>query len=76
MAKKIKKEEKSEKEILEEINSKLNKLIGLVAVSTIKEQKKKIPILKNLGFTIEETVALTGLTIDIVKKERGKLKKK
>jgi len=76
MAKKIKKEEKSEKEILEEINSKLNKLIGLVAVSTIKEQKKKIPILKNLGFTIEETAALTGLTIDIVKKERGKLKKK
>jgi len=76
MTSKQKTQAKSSEELLQEIIGKLDKILGVLAVSTIKEQKKKIPILKNLGFTIEETAALTGLTIDIVKKERGKLKKK
>ena len=38
------------------------------------DSKTQIRILKKQGFTIEETVNLTGLTVDVVKKERGKIK--
>ncbi|MCV0400164.1 MAG: hypothetical protein K5785_09265 [Nitrosarchaeum sp.] len=68
------KKEKSEKELLSEISLKLDKVIGILASSSIKESKDKIPLLKNLGLTIEDTVNITGLTIDVVKKERSKLK--
>ena len=68
--------EKTEKQLLEEISSKLDKIIGIIAVSAINEPKEKVPLLKNLGFTIEDTAKITGLTIDVVKKERGKLKNK
>lgn len=67
--------EKTEKEILQEIGFKIDKIMGVLAVSNIKEPKDKIPILTKLGFTIEETALFTGLTVDIVKKERAKLKK-
>jgi len=70
----IQKKEKTEKDYLKEISGKLDRVIGIIAASSIKEPKKKIPLLKNLGFTIEETAKITGLTIDIVKKERSKLK--
>ncbi len=66
--------EKTEKQLLEEISNKLDKIIAFLATSDIKEPRDKVPILKNLGFTIEQTSILTGLTIDIVKKERGKIK--
>jgi len=69
-----KKKEKTEKELLIEISQKLDKIIGILACSSIKEPKDKVPLLKNLGFTIEDTANITGLTINVVKKERSKLK--
>jgi len=68
------KKEKTEKEYLREISDKLDKNIGIIATSSIEEPKEKVPLLKNLGFTIEDTAKITGLTIDVVKKERAKLK--
>ena len=68
--------EKTERQLLEEISGKLDKIIAFLATSNIKEPKDKVSILKNLGFTIEQTSVLTGLTLDVVKKERGKLKNK
>lgn len=67
--------EKTEKEILQEIGFKLDKIMGVLAVSNIKEPKDKIPILTKLGFTIEETALFTGLTVDIVKKRKSQIKK-
>jgi len=40
-----------------------------------KEPKKQVQILANLGFSIHESMAFTGLTENVVKKERTKLKK-
>jgi len=68
--------EKTEKQLLQEISNKLDKIIAYLSTSNIKNPKEKVPILKNLGCTIEETAMLTGLTIDIIKKERTKLKNK
>ena len=65
---------KTELEILNEMNVKLDKIIGILAASSIKEPKNKVPLLKNLGFTIEDTAYITELTIDVVKKERAKIK--
>ena len=45
---------KSEKELLEEINKKLDTLIGLIAIQD-KNQDEQIHILKALGFTSKET---------------------
>lgn len=67
--------EKTEKQLLQEISNKLDKIIAVLSISNIEDPKQKVPILKNLGFTIEETSMFTGLTIDVVKKERAKLKK-
>ena len=67
--------EKTEKQLLEEISTKLDKIIAYLAISNIDKPKDKVPMLKGLGFTIEETSILTGLTIDVVKKERSKIKK-
>ena len=56
------------------MNTKLDKIIGILATSSIKDPKDKIPLLKKFGITIEDTVMITGLTINVVKKERAKLK--
>jgi len=69
-----KQDEKSEKEYLKEISEKMDKIIGIIAASSVKEPKDKVSLLKDLGFTIENTAKITGLTIDVVKKERSKLK--
>jgi len=55
------KKEKSEKELLEEISGKLDKLIGILAIQG-KNEDDTIKILKKLGFTSEETGTLVGLT--------------
>lgn len=65
---------KTELDVLNEMNDKLNKIIGVLASSSIENPKDRVPLLKNLGFTIEDTANITGLTIDIVKKERSKVK--
>ena len=56
------KKEKSEKELLEEISSKLDKLIGISAIQG-KEKDDQIRILKKLGFQaaeIEKLVVVKG----------------
>lgn len=74
LTKKTNEKPKTELDLLNEISLKLDKVIGILACSSIKESKDKVPLLKNLGFTIEDTANITGLTIDVVKKERSKLK--
>jgi len=68
--------EKTEKQLLVKISSKLDKVIAFLAISNIEDPKNKVPILTNLGFGVELTSSLTGLTKDVVKKERVKLKNK
>ncbi|MCH8915861.1 MAG: hypothetical protein IIA82_08485 [Thaumarchaeota archaeon] len=74
LVKKTNEKSKTELDLLNEISLKLDKVIGILACSSIKEPRNKIPLLKNLGFTIEDTANITELTIDVVKKERSKLK--
>jgi len=65
---------KSSEELLEEISMKLDMIIAVLVISG-KEPEKQIKILAGLGFSISQTSAITGLTIDVVKKTRSKLKK-
>ena len=58
---------KSEKELLEEISGKLDKIIGVLAIQG-KEEDTQIRILKKLGFQPEEVGKLLGIN--------GKLKDK
>jgi len=48
---KLSKKEKSEKELLEEISGKLDKIIGILSIQGIKDTDQKIGILKTLGFS-------------------------
>jgi len=51
---------KSEKELLEGINEKLDKLIGILAIQG-KNEDEQIRILKVLGFTSKQTGSLIGI---------------
>ena len=51
---------KSEKELLEEISGKLDKIMGVLAIQG-KEEDSQIRILKNQGFNSEEVGKLVGL---------------
>jgi len=51
---------KSEKELLEGINEKLDKLIGILAIQG-KNEDEQIRILKVLGFTSKQTGSLLGI---------------
>ena len=62
--------EKSEKEILEEINNKMTKMLAILAIGG-KEENIKIKILKKAGFTSEETGLYTGLTDAAVRKRKS-----
>ncbi len=57
----VTKKEKSEKELLEEINEKLDKIIALLAIQG-KDENTQIQILKKLGFEAEEIGKLLGVT--------------
>lgn len=74
MTKKPEKKKTSE-DWLEEISKKLDKLVAVLAISG-KTPKEQVRILYRFDFSIEETMNLTDLTENIVKKERAKLKKK
>lgn len=52
--------EKTERELLEEISKKLDKLIAIQAIQG-KDEDAQIRILKSNGFTSEETGRLIGL---------------
>lgn len=51
---------KSERELLEEISKKLDKLIGILAIQG-KNEDEQIRILKVLGFTSKQTGNLVGI---------------
>ena len=52
--------QRSEKEILKSIESKLDRLIGVTAIQG-KENKLQAKILKSLGFRYREVSELTGI---------------
>jgi len=54
------KNKKSEKELLEEISTKLDKLMGILAIQGKKEDEQ-IQILKKLGFPAVEIEKLLGV---------------
>jgi len=53
--------EKNERELLEEINAKLEKILGVLAIQNIKDVDSKIKILKNLRLSSGEIGTLLGL---------------
>lgn len=53
--------EKSEKELLEEISKKLDKIIAILAIQG-KDEDDQIRILKRLGFMADEIGKLLGVT--------------
>ncbi len=69
--------QRSEKELLESIENKLDKLIGVTAIQG-KQDKLKAKILKSLGFKYREISELTGIsegtlkTWDHLSKKRNK----
>jgi flagellar motor switch protein FliG len=65
--------DKTEKQILEEINEKLNKLIALNAVQG-KNKVEQIKILASLGFTNVEISKLTAIPKGTVDSTRAKIK--
>lgn len=67
------KQDKTEKQILEEINEKLNKLIALSAVQG-KNKQEQVKILSSIGFTNVEISKLTGIPKGTVDFTRAKFK--
>ena len=65
-----KKQEKTERELLEEINAKMTKMLAILAIEG-REEDIKIKILKKAGFTSEETGLYTGLTDATVRKRKS-----
>lgn len=66
---------KTPEDWLEEISKKLDKLVGVLAIVG-KTPKEQVRILYRFDFSIEETMILTNLTENVVKKERSRIKKK
>lgn len=64
------KNEKSEKELLKEINEKLGKILSILAIQG-RETDIQIRILKKAGFTSEETGMYVGLTDAAVRKRKS-----
>lgn len=62
----------SEKQLLEEINSNVKKLISVIAVQGL-DDGKKIKILSNMGYSSFEIEEITGIPAATV---RGKKNKK
>ncbi len=69
MAKKSK--EKTEKDLLQEISNKLDKIPAALAIQNIEEKNDKIIILKKAGFTSAEIAPLIGLTESGVRDTKG-----
>jgi len=60
--------EKSEKELLEEISGKLDKILGVLTIQG-NEEDAQIKILKKLGFQPEEVGKLLGISEKIKDKQ-------
>ena len=67
------KSDKTEKQLLEEINDKLNTLIGLNAIQG-KHKAGQIKILTSMGFTNAEISKLTGIPKGTVDTTRARKK--
>ncbi len=65
------KKPKTELDILNEINSKLDKLIGVLAIPNIKNVDDKIHLLKNLNFKSDEVGPLVGIKGTSVRDREG-----
>jgi len=66
-----KKKPKTELDLLNEINSKLDKLIGVLAIPNIKNIDDKIYLLKNLDFKSDEIGPLVGIKGTSVRDKEG-----
>jgi hypothetical protein len=65
--------DKSEKQLLEEINDKLNTLVGLNAIQG-KQKVDQIKILASMGFTNAEISKITGIPKGTVDTTRARKK--
>ncbi len=66
------KEEKSEKDLLEEISGKLDKLIAIISVSNLgSDVDAKIKFLKNLGWDSIEIGPFVNLSSSRVRERKG-----
>ena len=59
--KKDQENEKSEKEILQEISDKLDRLMGILAIQNTEDPDEKIYTLKKLGFKSEEITSFVNV---------------
>lgn len=66
-----KKNPKTELDILNEMNSKLDKLIGILVIQNIKNIDDKIHTLKNLKFKSDEVGPLVGIKGTSVRDKEG-----
>lgn len=67
--------EKTERELLQDINKRLDKLIGIVAIQG-KPQNQQIEILDGLGFDSKTAGLYVGLSADAVRQRKSQLKRK
>lgn len=70
-----KNKEKTEKELLQEISKKLDKIPAVLAIQNLKDKNNKIIILKKAGFTSTEIAPLIGLTESGIRDTKGWKKK-
>lgn len=66
-----KNKEKTEKELLQEISNKLDKIPAALAIQNINNKNEKIMILKKGGFTSAEIAPLVGITESGVRDTKG-----
>ncbi len=63
-------EEKTERDLLKEINARLNQLVGLIAIQG-KSEDDQIRILTDLGFDSRTTGSFLGLPPGTVRRRRS-----
>ena len=63
--------EKTEKELLQEISNKLDKISVALIIQNVKNKDKKIEILKKAGFSSVEIAPLVNLTNSGVRDTKG-----
>ncbi|BDQ31305.1 hypothetical protein [Nitrosopumilus zosterae] len=71
MTKQNERKNKTELELLNDINLKLDKLIGVLAIQSIKDTDDKIHLLKNLDFKSDEVGPLVGIKGTSVRDREG-----
>jgi hypothetical protein len=67
--------EKTERELLQEINDRLDKLVAIILIQG-KTQNQQIEILDGLGFDSKATGLYVGLSSDAVRQRKSQMKRK